>query len=347
MESTIILDDIGRLIQEINYLENTKPTTDDHFKFFFPKLHSKVKGDLSKLFPEFGKMKINREEMARFDGKVQNLNAHIYTEASKDISAYTIPGLTVETSIRYEGLPENINVFLDGMRALQRMKFDGKLDRKTGKVVFNSPKNFTFLMFQTKGLENLLDFRLRFAVQLHEIGHWTRVGGVIKGRGLWDYWPLFLVPPFSIIMSILFLSYGRASEYDADMFAKEVGYGKEMQEALYVLHYGKGNKEAIRKEIDAGMVGIVDIISSIEDMIGIALTSIPLIGPLFIPSDYPEVNRRIDALQESYDPQLLQEIDVNWGLVKNKFITMLQTILIPIDASLSSAAANLYWDIKK
>jgi hypothetical protein len=319
---------------------------DQQLKKIFPNNYGflKQKIDLSKSKVTAKK---DKELEDYFKEHTYNLPLNIHYIKSESISPFTIPILIDDNISSKEFNLTKLSTFLPifgdlykiliANRLLIQVNINGELD-SSNKIIFTYNNKFNSLMIQAwqpssyLKLFNKEDVRLRFAVMLHEIGHWVNVREyflvdlfnilrfiifvalvslAVAGGGLLIGLPLALVS-----LTILFISHYITSlnESRCDMFVKKLGYGEYLAESLRIL----GNKftnsnlpkiENIKEEYNGFSSKFNDIINRL------------IIG-------YPSIYSRIKKLMESdnlllNDTLILEEVKDIDPTVMNKLLLSL------------------------
>lgn len=224
---TQLLPETRRKLKEINYLETKNIYYDP---------------DLSR----------------QFNSRFKNLNLIINIVNEESLNAFTIPGIS-----DYSKFLKNPNqCYYDGITYLYDHPINAKL--VDNKIQFN--RKISILVFIHSGLIKKFNKEEVFAIVLHEIGHWvdlapTPFSNLLKKlQGLFGskpfeqieipnlllasaegiHNPIFWVYRSLITCLLIFCNFKtRQIEYSADDFAKRMGYGKILYNALSKMEYKK------------------------------------------------------------------------------------------------------------
>jgi len=210
----------------------------------------------------------------------KGLNIKVNYLKDTDINAFTIP-VYIDPDLEKRSPLLSYPVFTDLYTInvlyykLLKANVDGFTVNGITTFTHNLPNNFILEIYHTSRFFNLLshDVRARFAVILHEIGHWhsynpylissifnlmrifTRVIGVIAGVKLIATGEIKDIPYIIIIIILLniiiFFSINYVSsinEENCDKFAKKLGYGEDLARANFAFNYGSNDFKSLDKE---------------------------------------------------------------------------------------------------
>lgn len=176
--------------------------------------------------------------------KFKNLNVLIYQIPDKTISCSTVPGFFGDMSKDGLTKPANQRSLHKDYRSLKMMKFENAKVGPNGLVIFPSNQLKAISIFPTYGLLALATPEERLAVYLHEIGHWNYLSKMIPRQILYndeefsqtakkiDESGQSVIIPFYNIQLMnyaLKLGYSRWNEYESDLYAARLGYGKHLK----------------------------------------------------------------------------------------------------------------------
>ena len=289
-------------------------STDDHIKYFFPMLYSNLKGNIEMIFPIIASL--DNEDTSYLNSKTSGLSSEIYLNNITDPNAWTIPGITKPIYAQFIAVPiVNSGIIIYSIMNLLKNKIDYKLVNNN--LQFTT--NLNCLMWQTRGLKTYLqDKELRYAIWLHELGHWVKFE---NGKLILLFAPFTAIPIINFIAIIIIIALLRSNEKNADMFVKEVGYGKQLATALETIGY---------KNIDNATFLI-----QFSKYIEIMFTKIHDVVDTWLPvTDHPSFKSRISNLREDYitihGHNVLYE-----SLLQNTIYPLLKRIIEPIDKLIS------------
>jgi len=298
----MIIDQITSLISDNTQL---KP------EIYLPDSHKLLN---TKLFNK--KLTINKEENQFYNSRIKNLDLQVYVINDNQPNAFTIVGVD-----NISLLQSNLHEFQSlGLRTL--LKHPLTATRKNGKIIFNSTiKKFKILVFLHSGLfKSVPNIEDRFAIVLHEIGHWVHFRDIISSRNIQyiinfmyaplpyysimtysifssDYVYYFIIHIVRIVLNALFNIKNIKNEYDSDLFTKQMGYSVNLQNALSRIEYNKELSQVNLQDKDSFLSNLIDLFSL-----------------LFSKHTHPFTHKRILALYESFGLtdsfiQLLSPID--------------------------------------
>lgn len=296
----MILDNISQIITD------TKLTNPNNY---LPNSYKLLNSEHTKLFDR--KLIQDHNELNYYKSKIKNLDLDVFIINDPSPNAFTIPGidnisLLKSDPVEYQSL---------GLNVLLRHPLSANLNNQN-QIIFNSSiKNFKILVFIHSGLmKKIKNIDDRFAVILHEIGHWVHIKNLLNGSDYLNillsylinplHYSLILTTHFNITQHFYFLINflirtvlitiinikNRQNEYDADSFVKQVGYSKNLQNALSLLDYEKDLKKVSIEDKDSWLINFLDIVSM-----------------LFIDHSHPPTHKRILSLQESLELNLFDK----------------------------------------
>ncbi len=225
----------------------SNPTYASSIKSNFPKLYRKYgvpfsstnKVILKSIFgPEYTITSL-KSKTSDFDSIISSksqVQPLIYSFKDTHVNAFTIPGVYSEMDL---SLLTNYSKFM--FRPIPIItNTSGILGSSIGKI---HP-----LVFTTTGFNrSITNNDMYNAVILHELGHWrsktntslnVQVYSGILGSMMWVLSILtagLAFPALVIVMLLILITipvFSRRAEFDADLFAKEFGYGQELANAL-------------------------------------------------------------------------------------------------------------------
>jgi len=271
----VIITEIDNLIFESSLPTEILKASDKEsykmiLKYLFPKSHKKIAIRYFLDPSEIKKFPISVKDVSFFHNKTSNLKMDIRTWNTSEVNAFTIPGVSDFSKLQKSDNP--VAYAFEALKALKNKPLNAKIDGK-GKILFTGPKNLKLQMFQTKGLEKLLSQSQRFAVQLHEVGHWVAYEPLIPKQIMSFYSALASIPMkigflgtiISVInqndpgvFRIIWLAslvvvlitviianyYSRVGERGADQFVKDIQQGKSLADSLSMFEYNKTVKKS-------------------------------------------------------------------------------------------------------
>lgn len=169
---------------------------------------------------------------------IKNLNLEIRLDKTDMVNAYTCPLMETEGQVWTSIIPI-VGTIYSMYKALGQYKDNviSKMKVKNGMVVF--PKSdIKVLVFVTNGLMKKLNERELVSVILHEIGHWEHLNKtLIKDLSAFLFIPIFsgieyIMYPSVFMLFLVMTITSRASEFDADKFTKNAGFGKDLSNSL-------------------------------------------------------------------------------------------------------------------
>ncbi|MBT3298857.1 M48 family metalloprotease [archaeon] len=281
-------------------------TTDETIKQFFPSLWNGIKGDIQSIFPIVTKK--SNKDTRQFNRIVKNLETNIHGMSHTQPNAYTLPGIGNKYHAQVSMFIPPVWL-LSAIIQLSRSQLKAKVVKN--KIIFNNNAKIKMLLWQSKGIIDILgsESRALNAVYLHEIGHWVNYKPVI-GAAIMNIMKK-LVPALAVVFIVLNIVYARAAEWQADRFAKEVGYGDDLALALTKIGY------TVRKDATV-LVKIGDYIRLISmKLINIVDDVLPIFS-------HPSMRNRVKVLQDG----IVFESDLKEQLLLETTIT--DTLLLPI-----------------
>jgi len=282
------------------------PEFDKQMKWFMPVVWNDIKGGVNMVLPLTTSRIKKEEDMLR--KYIKNLDMEVRLHSGSIRTAYTYPAMRTTTQAALSSLKIiGALYFIHKSGKLMRdEKIFDKAISKNGIAIFpKEAQKFKILVFVTKGLLTTLDEKERVAVILHEIGHWARVErlkdsaaeGIAGGLGV----SIPFLAPFAFILLVLSIADRRAAEYEADRFAKKLGYGIELKSALDKLSI------VVRKKVSF-LIKMTDVIQRI-------FVKIHNFVDKFLPTTlYPSIKKRKAALSD----WILIEDDIKKSLNQSK-----------------------------
>ncbi len=300
--------------------EEIKPkiiSTDEHIKYFFPMLCSSLKGHLEFIFPLL--TSVDADDTKYLNTKISGMNTDIYLNNIVDPNAWTIPGVSKVIYAQFLAVPiANTILLISSILNLLKNKIEYKVNGKNLKFT----TTLDCLMWQTRGLKTYVqDPELRYAIWLHEIGHWVKFENTTKILLLA---PFTAIPGLNLIALLIIIALMRANERKADMFVKEVGYGKELSSALEILGYG--------------IVDNATFLLKVDKYIEVAFAKIHDVIDKFIPlTNHPSFKTRISDLQDTYITIYGQNI-LYESILQDTIYPLIKKLIEPIDKLFSDNA---------
>lgn len=328
---------------------------DSYIGKYFPNNYNFVKQNIE-LSKSAVKAPKDKELEEYFNKYTYNLPLNIHSVQSKSISPFTIPALIdtklLDNNINLNKILINAPILNDlyglsvSNQLLLKANIDAKVDENSNKIIFTYNNNFDKLklhIFQPTGFVKLFknkDIKLRFAIALHEIGHWVNITeyniqSVIKI--LSNILIIVTSVTFGLSLNIIAILVGiflieifilnivsSINEHRSDMFVKKLGYGKELSESLHIV--GSKLSDNSLQSINVIKLEANTLKSNISNVVNKFLVG------------YPSIERRIYNLLESeydkYDDYLIHEsIDIN---IINKMLLSLHSNLISFANNLDS-----------
>lgn len=309
---------------------------DKSIERFFPSLWNSISGNLQYIFPIFTRQNLEEEKI--FNDRSSGLKADICINNANYPDAYTIPAVSSKLAAQIlliTLLPGMIVYCFYGLKRLSEAQLTAKLKDK--KVVFSSPNNFRVLMWETKGLKSFIQSDdLRYAIQLHEIGHWVNYKSgfstlLIKiiGKFIGSLIPI-LLPPI-IIATIV---HARSAEWRADKFVKEMGYGKQLSDALEIM----GSKRRIN----------VSVLVKLSDIIHNLMSNIYNVLDKYIPiTTHPSIEKRRKELQDSNITDIDDYMNMLYetsiiDFTQEKIISLVKPLFSNLDKLLADHVGDIF-----
>jgi len=244
---------------------------------------------LKDLFGPKHSIKPATDTMKSFDSSTSNrstVSPRIFNFRDPALNAFTIPGVYSEMDISQLTIG---GVFSKGLHV---PKLKVSLDTNNKPIITNnSGKSIHPFIFQTSGFSRMkIPTSQRHAIMMHELGHWQDKTGT-TGLVSRIISPLITMRVFlsivtfgvSLIIGLLLMMmttyFSRRAEFDADLFAKNAGLGKDLVNALRALER-------------------LDSIKSKEDLSKISTLSDKFTVFTDIISTHPSIYRRSKRLLE-------------------------------------------------
>jgi Zn-dependent protease with chaperone function len=292
-----MLDKINSLINDTKIIS---------LKTYFPQSYNLLNTQHSTLFDK--KLIYDTKESNYYKSKIKNLDLDVFILKDNEPNAFTIPGLDNITLLKNNAMEFQTL----GLEVLTKHPLTATL--VNGNIVFNSDiKKFKVLVFLNSGLiKKIPDIDSRLAIVLHELGHWVHIQSLISSSQfealLQIVKPTFYtsllagtiyntktVTTILAVVKIFLLAIvnikNRQNEYEADQFAKSVGYGPQLQNALSLLAY---NKEFIKINIENKN----EFLTNFFDIVSL----------LFTEHTHPPIHKRILSLNESIDFNIFNQM---------------------------------------
>jgi len=182
--------------------------------------------------------------------------------------------------------------FIYGILSLSRAQLTAQL--RNGRMMFDSKSGVSMSLWQGRGLLQKLEYKhdVIHGFYLHEIGHWVYHRPVFAGLFIFILQSEIAFRYLGLPLAILAIAFGRMGEWRADRFAKEMGHGNELAEALQRMGYGIRTGEN-------RLIWAADYITYLS-------TKIHNFVDKFLPiSTHPSMRKRIDVLADS--EQIIEE----------------------------------------
>jgi len=215
---------------------------DESLKRFFPSLWNAVSGKFQSIFPILTRELPDSKKF--WNAHTKGLPSSVMLNNSNSPVSYILPAVSSKISPQSNVITVPFYI-IHGFLKLSTHSFSGRSFQN--KIVFNSPSDFKVLMWESKGLRSLLpEEDLRFAIMIHNIGHWVNYGSPVISKLLKI--SKLILPFLSIPLIIASIMISRVGERSADRFSKEVGYNKELAIALdRIGHYKRYDVSVINK----------------------------------------------------------------------------------------------------
>lgn len=210
----------------------------------------------------------------------KGLNLQVHYLKNIQVNAFTIPSsIDPEFDNRSVLIDYPIIKDLYKINVLYVKLLQANIDAytKNGIVIFthNLPTDFVLETYQTSRFLSLLshDVRARFAVTLHEVGHWhsynpylisslVKLIGILSGiigtisAGIAflskDRTSVTILISIVVILSVIaffMINYIKSiNEENCDKFAKKLGYGEDLARAMFSFNYGSNDFNSLNKE---------------------------------------------------------------------------------------------------
>lgn len=318
---------ISQLIYEKQNTSDLVTKEKEALKTFFPSLYRSVKGTIQLILPPWTDP-INSENLY-FESKTSGLKTNHFLNSSPQPNAYTLPATSTRIGAMAAQL-SSIFYYLYGIIELSNNPISAKVE-KNNSIKFSTSFDGRIGIFHTLGLHDMLNKDQRFAVSLHEIGHWINykssfasltsifsanfIGRLIQITG--NTVALYVFFPVAIAA----IAFSRAAEWRSDAFVKSVGYDKKFVEALDIIGYKKRDTTSIYNKI--------------EDYVRVIFTHIDNIVQTVLPIGlHPSIKARKKALTES---QIVYE-----GLILDKITDVLLKPCHELDKIISQHVQDLF-----
>lgn len=210
----------------------------------------------------------------------KGLNLKVNYVKDTGINAFTIPSyidpdLDKRSILINYPIIEDLYIINVMYVKLLKANIDGFTLNGITTFTHNLPKGFILETYQTSRFLSLLshDVRARFAVTLHEVGHWhsrnpylisslltlsnalsIALGVIGIGVSILDknYTTIpIIIAVVTVICVIIFLmiNYIKSiNEENCDKFAKKLGYGEDLSRAMFAFNYGSNDFNSLDKE---------------------------------------------------------------------------------------------------
>jgi hypothetical protein len=249
---------------------------------------------------------VNDKELDRYiKDHVINLNLKVNYIKTDEIDVFTYPFLpTPELNKNrwMNDLPilsdvyKINNIYLELLKA--NIDATGDIDGVVTFTYKKLPSNFILSVYQTSGAYTLLkhDIQARFAIMMHEVGHWYSVNPYIATSVISILQAINII--FGIIgavtigflvilvivlnaIGLLIINYiDSVNEENCDRFVKKIGYGPQLARGLFNLKYGN-NSNLVEMDQDRFLQIMQKFSSKLTDFLN------------RINYGYPSTNRRI------------------------------------------------------
>ena len=299
-------------------------TKDKSIEYFFPSLYNDIKGSIEVIFPLLTNN--NKDEEEELNSKLIDLKTSIYTNNMVSPNAYTLPSIKtiggsqfISLASLVDVLPATLIYSIYGLYVMSQNPLTAKLSN--GKIRFNNNGNINVLMWNTRGLKDVIkDPNIRRGIYLHEIGHWVNYKPHFIKLLLQSVIPL--APVLAIPCVLLGIVYARSAEWKADAFAKSVGYGKELADALDIMSY------SVRKN--------ANLYVKLNDYIKIFVLKLQNIVDQYIPLySHPSTRKRTKVLREDFS-------QLNENIIVDIILPFVKKGLTPLDNLISENLKLLF-----
>jgi len=310
------------------------------FKKSLPKTAAKY-GELNNELLIFKKLnmkakpnnKLNSYINSQMDSSSKGVIIKSYILKEKSPNAFTIPGVYLGMNTR----DMTMSKLIFGSYSAKKFNISGDISG-SGKAILNASSKVAPLIVLTSGLNDDKRYTMdeKMAILMHEVGHWSigalgsqapasvisiasTINSLILVIGLnvgITYRNILILITLMIMFFFLLGVLSRSAEFAADAFAKKIGKGKELSDALQKM--GGDNIVKNKKELDE-ISGFFDKISPIVDFI--------------TGRSHPSTNRRSGRLLENND--ILQE-----GVLTELSDTIFDSIMNPIMAKLDNISTS-------
>lgn len=235
-------------------------------KEYFPRSYTKFT-NLYKLhtIDSLITVKYDTELKDYIKSNTRNLNIFVDYIRSDEINAFTIPdsiSYTYDLTLTNFPIIRELDFIINIYSKLLKANLDAFVDDKNI-IVFthNLPSDFKLKIFQTSALKRILqdNVKSRFAICLHEIGHWHNIDSYLINNIIYliSYIKLITTIYFNLVynnsnladvslklllitlvVSFFVLNYiSSINEQNCDNFVIKLGYGKELTYALNKMNY--------------------------------------------------------------------------------------------------------------
>jgi len=335
-------NDINMIIESKlqTIIESQEEIYKDQMKKFFPTIWNNVKGNLQYYFPYYtSKLKNEQKIISKY---IKNLDFEIRLNNHSMRNAYTYPWLESKKQVQATVIPLFgwLYFLINGYNKVGTQSNMLKPKVGDGVVTFPNSGNLKVMAFQTKGFLTDLEERQRAAVMLHEIGHWRKATPALNSMTTKLITTMVAFPPIALILSIAHIIFNRTAEKQADLFAKQCGFGDDLAEAL--------DRLALRPRTDVSWIvktndWLIKIMMHIQNVIDKYL-------PIFT---YPSIAKRKKYLKDksTYNEEYkIEELDkiinlINEGKMLDLSLKLLQKPLNIVDKTIGKKM-NIIFPVK-
>jgi len=321
-----------------------KKEFDSSVQKFFPMIWNSFGGVWQILFPIATSR--NKSEEIIQKKHIHNLDLNIRTNSYPGRMAYTYPsmttaaGATFATWVLSPAALGSIGFVLNGYKFLNKnSSLLKKAKNVNGVIVFPSElKKLKILSFLSKGLMQQLKEEERTAILLHEIGHWVNMEPFIHKSLATALSPIARYFPFlNLPILIGTIVFNRKSEWKADAFAKQVGYGNQLANALENITINTRKDAQFFQKINDYIIKFMTHISNVIDV--------------FLPiSPYPSIKKRTNELRDSesfLDNHLFQLTEselimLNEGIIKDKINEKIAPLCHAFDKNIAKQMNKIF-----
>ena len=186
---------------------------------------------------------------------------------------------------QYDTIPPWCFMMMNSISHLKGMrKFKLTPDKNGKKKIIFPSSDIQINIFVTRGTLTHMDPDSRMGIYLHELGHWVDAAAKIPKQLLIDPEREKIYAAYSMMAQ---RANTRYQEFDADDFAKQMGYGNELAKGLDQLIDKRAKIHFMAKLDDWMMRSMVEWDNKFEEQ-----------GKKFDTLDYPSIQRRKEWLKD-------------------------------------------------